>query len=270
MNIKVFYRIHFGKDNKNRPGFYSKEVCFKSFLQSYLDSNLKEYTEFGVFIDNFEKDVSKEPLFNNIIQPLQKEGLLKVEFLEEIGNSESYLYCLEESIENNDDTTIFFVEDDYIWKNEAFSTLVQSFPLLKCDYLTPYDHPVRYDPAFVGGSDIPHWYNYIHVSNGYHFRSQESTCMTFLSSAKILKEDRFLHKHFTKGRNCPHDRDIFRTLQCLENKDNLEIIKERLLLGPMPSIATHCNKSYLAPNVDWYNLTKQMNLNERYDRSNRK
>ena len=85
--------------------------------------------------------------------------------------------------------------------------------------------------------------------------------MTFMSSARILMEDSTIHRKFSSiDRKCPNDRELFRSLQ---NLNNLNYSKyRRLLLGPMPSVATHSHKDYLAPCINWDEVAKNILLRE--------
>jgi len=154
---------------------------------------------------------------------------------------------------------IFFVEDDYLWLPESVSEIIHI--LLKeegVDYVTPYDHPVRYDKKFYFGVDLPHWNNEIYLGKSRHFRSQESTCMTFATRGKTIKEDINLHLVYSpEEMKCPNDRELFRRLQCLGGYNNA-VTKRRLLVGPVPSLATHVHLPYLAPIIDWEEYARNL------------
>jgi len=139
----------------------------------------------------------------------------------------------------------------------AVSEMVSAISNIKsADYLTPYDHPVRYDDEYYLGMDLPHWGNKIFLSGSRHYRPHESTCLTFTVGGKTIKEDMDLHLKYSPGdKKNPDDRELFRHLQQLGGY--VDDRKRRLLVGPMPSLATHVHLPYLAPIVDWEKLAKK-------------
>lgn len=82
--------------------------------------------------------------------------------------------------------------------------------------------------------------------------------MTFMVTGKVFKEDMDLHlKYSPEDKKCPNDRELFRRLQQLGGY--VDYRKRRLLIGPLPSLATHVHLPYLAPIIDWENLAKKTN-----------
>lgn len=182
---------------------------------------------------------------------------LQVVKLNEQSNTKSYNRMYELAVKETGQL-VLFVEDDYLWRIESITELVKAYQKLDVDYLTPYDHPVRYDKEYFAGADWPHWHTELLTTGSWHFRSHESTCMTFLASVSVLKEDQAMHMIYSKPENkVPNDRELFRNLQGL-GKYSAQT-KKRLLLGPVPSLATHLHLPYLAPAVDWESIAKQYN-----------
>src|SRR5207253_10350361 len=98
---------------------------------------------------------------------------------------------------------------------------------------TGYDHPVRYQPDYPKGADYPHHHNTIYITPESHWRTQESTCMTFAAKAKTFKEDmKYFEKYKDNGKGYPADRELFREMQGLGNYKYKKSKLPRILVGP--------------------------------------
>jgi len=226
-------------------------------LNNHLTSNIcKEKPDLWLGIDKFELLSADD---KKMIEELSSKFEIKVENLTTNSNTKAYSYVVKKACGARDEDEILLVEDDYLWLPEAISEMVGAMRSISgVDYLTPYDHPVRYDDTFYGGVDLPHWKNKIFQFGNRHYRSLESTCMTYMTLGKVLKEDLSLHLDYSpEDKKCPNDRELFRRLQQLGGYNDLK--QRRLLVGPMPSLATHLHVPYLAPIVDWEEKAKEVN-----------
>jgi len=256
--LLVIYRLSGGDNGVSRPDWYSKTLCLKSFLNSLrtLNNLWKSGAVNPIFLLDNCKAISAD-LKQTVDFAKISEGFSS-KVVNVRGNCSSYLEALDILISMaKAGDLILFAEDDYLWLPESLINLVWAFEQIpEADYLTPYDHPVRYDLNFSGGVDLSHWCNRIFCTSGRHFRSQESTCMTFMVRADVLQEDAWIHRQYSSVNwKCPNDRGLFRALQHLE-KDGIKLGTKRLLLGPMPSLATHSHVDYLAPIIDWQNVSR--------------
>lgn len=256
--LRVYYRYCPTDRPEVRPPWFSKRLALVSFASS-LDFLLASRTddkkfEWWLGIDRFE---ALSPDEKDLIDVLVKKYGINVELLTTNSNTKSYAHLLNKTKEASDSDKLLFVEDDYLWLPEAISEMIITMNnLSNIDYLTPYDHPVRYDDDYFAGADLPHWENKMFLSGNRHFRSQESTCMTFMVRGKIIKEDIDLHlKYSPSDKKCPNDRELFRRLQQLGGYAGVNKTR-RLLVGPIPSLATHGHLPYLAPIIDWNKLAK--------------
>ncbi|HVX92814.1 MAG TPA: glycosyltransferase [Candidatus Dojkabacteria bacterium] len=227
-----------------RPEGFNKLMCLKNFLHSL--SKVKDYKFTLVFdgeIDNEFELLAK------------KHG--DIDIVNRIGNSGSCWYTFEKAIkENQDEDIIYFVEDDYIHTEDALVKLVEAFEKIEdADYITLFDHPVRYIDEYHYGLDIPHYNQEIFITSNHHWRTQESTCMTFATKVKTLKEDKEHFDLYVRQRPVPEDRELFKRLQGLAGYEKRSPF--RLLLGPMPSLCTHCHKLWMAPIIDWNKVLKE-------------
>ena len=157
-------------------------------------------------------------------------------------------------LQSND--LVYFVEDDYIHKPDSIEKLLEcSNEIKEADYITLLDHPVRYARDYHFGLDVPHRITTIFLSTSHHWRSQESTCMTFAAKVRTLREDKPIFEKYVKQRDVPEDRELFKRLQGLAGYE--EDSPFRLLIGPIPSLCTHCHIPWMAPIVDWEEIIKK-------------
>jgi hypothetical protein len=121
------------------------------------------------------------------------------------GNAGSFRAALEMSIESNeDDELVYFVEDDYLHTHNAPKLLEEG--IKRSDYVTLYDHPDKYTRFYNMGE-----YSKVIKTESSHWRFTASTCMTFASKVKTLKEDIDIWKKYTEE-NHPWDHKIFTEL----------------------------------------------------------
>jgi len=232
-------------------------MCFISFIRSYdffIKSKLNCACIPILAIDRHNELTGSEKKW---FYEVSRKYNFEILELEKNSNCLSYLEVFKLALNFHDDTAILFAEDDYLWRKDSIFELYFAINNLPADYITPYDHPVRYD-NFFPEPDFIHWETKIFLSYHHHFRPQESTCMTYISTSKVLKEDKEIHKMFSgTNQKCPNDRELFRSLQHLGRHIDQKH-KKRLLLGPLPSLATHAHLPYLAPVVDWHNEVKKV------------
>lgn len=245
-NCTIFYRTHGGENKNPRPDWYSKELCLKSTLLA-LDLLRKECnTNFVVIHDGSMED---NPNWSETLRTLTQG---KGEIIEKpkSGNAISCFETIKAAAALNPSELVFVGEDDYLWLTGAYVTMLYAMDTLPVDYITGYDHPVRYQPDYYLGADYSHWYNTVHIAADRHWRTHESITMTFGARANTFREDlQFFELYKNNGKGSPEDRELFRHLQSLG--PYADAGKFRILMGPMPSLNTHCHLPWLAPNVDW-------------------
>lgn len=244
MQTLFIYRLYPGENPKGRPPYYSKELALKSFIAAYRRVGQKKKLILAV-------DAADLPDNYSAIIGRQADSVL---YLGGIGNTAGYLQVLN-MIESENASDIFYVsEDDYLYKPDAlaeFVTAMNSLPGV--DYATLYDHPDRYtrndNQAPFGGDKI-------YVSGRYHWRTVESTCMSFGGRISSMKKDARIHRRLTRNRKYPKDRQIWH--KKLGIGWYFWRFPKRRLIAPMPSLATHLEAAFLAPAVDWNSLAEQV------------
>jgi len=258
--MHIYYRTHGGENRAPRPEWYSKGLCLKSILLAFDDVQKKTSTELIILHDGKMKE---NPEWSNELKTLIANRGDIVE-LPKKGNSQSCMDAVLRGADNASGDMVLFAEDDYLWLLPGLSELADAFSSTPGHYFTLYDHPVRYQPNYPLGADYSHWNNTIHITEHRHWRSQESTCMTFATTAKTLQEDlEYFEKYKDNGKGSPEDRELFREMQSLGDYNYRDLQNPRLLLGPMPSLNTHVHLPWLAPIIDWHeaaNIVKDTKL----------
>lgn len=232
-SLHIFYRSTGGDNRKDRPEFYSKMVCLQSFLQAIAAVGDRATVTF----------VNDGPMPEDRMKIMRRWGLVVA--LPGLGNSISYRRTLDLALALPAESIVYFAEDDYLYTTEAFTKLLAAFDeLADVDYVTLFDHMDRYRRR----DDARSGYSRVFLAGGLHWRTMESTCMTYGARVATLVRDAWIHRFGTIPKT-PRDRDIWRLT--LGEKWYFWKFPKRRLIGPMPSLATHMDPEGLAPNVDW-------------------
>jgi len=215
-NLKINLLIT--DDNSSKENLQLIENLLKSSGLSHKIINLKknEYDEIIQKKDENGKDIS-EAMISNMRNILKSIFLTKKEV--------------------ND--LVYFVEDDYIHKEEAITEMLFTFEKI-CSQI---DRDIFLCPA-----DYPYLYSKIEetkvfVGNKKHWRIVKETLITFLTSKKmVLKHwDKLISMGTT--RHHPMEKKLH------------EIYEKEYCFSPIPSLAMHAtnvNSAYgIPPNYDW-------------------
>lgn len=233
--LNVLYRICNSENLKSRPAFYSKASCLKNFLVA-----LERVRDARMVL------ISAGEPSTDCIKLLPAH--IEVEILKQCGNSASFLHALRRSLQYPPTDLVYFVEDDYLHVPQALEKLLDCHRELQPDYITLYDHPARYWGPEHPHADLPLRTKFCRVTATHHWRNVESTCMTFSARTETLRQDcQIIINHLAP--KAPQDRELFRHLQGLGKYSGHE--PPRVLIGPVPSLATHCEDPWLAPVIDW-------------------
>lgn len=232
-HLHIYYRSTGGDNRKDRPPYYSKMLCLQSFLRAYERVRHRASITF----------VNDGPMPDDRLAIMETWG--KIVSFPGLGNSPSYRETLAMAVALPDDALVYFAEDDYLYTEPALEKLLDAFDTLpEVDYVTLFDHLDRYTRR----DDSRRGYSRIFLAGGLHWRTVESTCMTFGARASKLKRDAWIHRLCTIPKT-PRDRTIWRCAQ--GEKEFFWKFPKRTLIGPIPSLATHMDPEGLAPNVDW-------------------
>ena len=225
--MKVYYRIYPGKPD-NRPFADGDKLslvqrCLRSFMASVAVADV----HITFLMDNCP--VSWWLAVHDIVHPYFHIGTVRYSIVEldGIGNKPSFLKQLEMALDDPCDEFVYFAEDDYLYQPEAIGRMMG---IAGIGLVTPYDHPDRYRRA----DNRPD--GFMRIMGDYHWRTHESTTMTFGIARTLLTEVQ----------------DIMREYACEGRKMWYPILDMGYKLwGPVPSLATHVQGDLLAPCVDW-------------------
>ena len=191
------------------------------------------------------------------------------------GNAGTCRYIFDEVINRYaPEDFVYLMEDDYLHLSGSREAILEGLTI--ADYVTLYDHPDMYHPDGKGPNpfvhdDLPKCS--IYLTEHTHWRSTVSTTFTYAAKVQTILEDRDIWKKFCAGK-IPV---AFLAFVILTRQDNLNEAKrfaqngfvdlgrlvienyligrkKRLLISPLPSLATHTETAYLAPLIDWTNV----------------
>jgi hypothetical protein len=223
--------------NKSRPEWFSYQVCFHNLMQTIRSDprghQVKVLVLFDGTMDEFLQDFIATYYANADLK-------LGVQFVQGGSNGATFLIALDMLRKSDipDSDIIYFLENDYLHQHGWVSKALELFDSQhKVDIVSLYDHRDKYDFAMYDDLRSKLYYTATH-----HWRTVPSTCGTFLlEKAEMLRDYDIWTANLI-------DYMLFPTLQ----ND-----RGRLLLTPVPGLATHCMAGYLSPVVDWQALALQ-------------
>lgn len=233
MRITVLYRISDGGNPKTKLANATKENCLKNCIETFGLQNVI------VFADNCGIET---------ISMVRKLGIDPFEI--KLGNAMSWRYVVEYALNRfSNDQYIYLLEDDYLHLASSSEALLEGLNI--ADYVTLYDHPDKYmingsNPYVRKGGETCR----VLRTNSTHWRTTNSTTMTFATSIKILAEDKSIWWEYT-SEGFPNDFGAFQRLQNLGDWNNRIFGKKRTLISSIPGLSTHCETAWLSPFERW-------------------
>jgi len=217
--------------NKVRPIWFSYEACFRNLLLTILQdpdgSEVSVTLMFDGHISDFVNDFSSRYFF-------RQDTKIDLQLIEagSDGNSAMITFGYVNHAELIPGDIVYILENDYMhvpgWISKVFELYDSG---IKFDYLSLYDHRDKYFlPMYTGlRSQLFH-------SQTHHWRTAPSTCGSFLAEVSTFRADYDVFLRELK------DYFLFKAL--IEERN-------RVLLTPVPGLATHCMDGYLSPTIDW-------------------
>ena len=223
--MKIIYRISDVGYNKIKPDYINNENCLKNFVHIFGNQNLE------IIADN----CSKETL-QMITKYCHPNRITTVSVGHGAG---TFNLALDIALKYDDETIVYFVENDYLHKPGSDKILVEGLQI-GYNYVALYDHPNKYingaNPFIKDGGEVTR----VMLSNSCHWKITNSTTMTFAAQVKTLKEDESILREYTSG-SYPRDFEMFLALR----------EKQHGLITPIPGYATHGETYWLSPLTDW-------------------
>jgi hypothetical protein len=110
------------------------------------------------------------------------------------GNHATFARQVEILAGQSDSEAVYFAEDDYVYLPGAFPAMLDFLRGGKgVEFVTALDHPDCYTLAL---HDFP---KELQVFEGAHWRSAASTCLTFLTTKRVLAEYKAVFLSYSKG-----------------------------------------------------------------------
>jgi hypothetical protein len=212
-----------GNNGKARPEWFDYEKCFVNLLNSISHKDIKLHLVMDGKIEQNWINRFKDYYTSHEIVGGNMENVT-------IG-----LYNIVNNLNIPDTDLIYILENDYLhvynWVDKVLN-LYSSFEGLS--YVSLYDHNDKYFLPMY--DDLT---SKIFTSKDHHWRTAPSTCGSYITTAKIFKEDYLDHT----GHTIPIG-DHHKWLYLGENK-------ERFIITPIPGLSTHCMDGLLSPTIDW-------------------
>lgn len=263
-DVAVAYRIY--PWVSKAPAMFSDDklrlarLCLRSFRGSLGTLRVKMF----VLLDGCPREF--EELFTECFGRPDLE-LIR---LRGIGNRQTFRRQIEILLNQDCSDAVYFAEDDYFYLPAQFQEMVGFLRVCPdADFISPYDHPDYYTLALHRVPQLTR------THGDRHWRTAGSTCLTFLTTKQVLRKTRRVFQTYALGnpdvclwlsltkqavidpatiRRCFQERIAmggFLGLSWFYGWPQILAGQRRKLWIPNPSIATHMEKRFLAPGIDW-------------------
>ena len=259
MSTGDFKQFISAKQNHQHQTFYEREAFEEHFDEDYYGlSNLE-----ASIPKKKIKNATKEHCLNNCIMEFGKDNITIVGDrlndetknyvnsldlrLVEVDNGTgagTFRDALNLAIkENDDDTMVYLLEDDFLHKPGSKKLLKEGIKRYKM-YTTLYDHPDKYINARDGGNpqiEMNAEITRLSRTKSIHWKLTNSTVMSFATYVSRLKEDLDLIKKYSSEKIT----DSYGFFTELINTKQIGVVSS------IPGYSTHCESNWLSPLTNW-------------------
>jgi hypothetical protein len=228
--MRIIYRISDSGYNKVKPNYINNEACLKNAIQTFpwFDNN------WTIMADNISEET------RTMIKKYISEKFIKDV---SVGHGAgTFNLALDEALGYDDETVIYFIENDYLHKPNADKIIVEGLQL-GASFVSLYDHPDKYLPPSQGGNPYCEGGaedTRVYLTESTHWKITNSTTMTFAATVSTLKRTEETLRKYTQG-TYPEDFKMF-----LDLREQGE-----LLISSIPGYSTHGETAWLTPLTDW-------------------
>jgi len=223
MSLRVFYRISDAGYNKVKPDYVNNENCLKNCVKHFGK-------DIDIIADNVSDDTFEMVKKYVPISKIQRTNIKG-------GNAGSFTLLFEQALLLEDETIVYFLEDDYLHQEGWVDILLEGFEHMSADYYTLYDHPNKYYPGMW--EKYP---SYLIATPSVHWRTTVSTTNTYACKYKTLKKHFDIHvKYCDLIDKWTKDHDKFTHLWNTGSN----------LVSCIPGYSTHVEGNMLSPIVEW-------------------
>ena len=237
MNLNIIYRISNNSYSKLRESYINKETCLKNALLRFPPSPRLRWILLG---DSLNEET--EGMIRRAIRDMDHLDFIKVELK---SNAGCLNLAFDKALQLDADDLVYLMEDDYLHTEHSNALILEGFAAFNADYVSLYDHPDKYIPAYKGGNP------FIGADGGEmtklfrgwsrHWKITNTTPMTFASRVVTLREDEAVLRKWTVGTH-PQSTQMFLELGA----------RGRVLFTPLPGASTHGDSCCLSPFADWH------------------
>ena len=246
--LDIFYRYSPDVSLWNSPSKWkriipdiNKETLIKVSLNSLKKTILNFLNKNSLEISlNLIYDKSSND-FNLQLKDLLKNDKFKINFFKSKvnGNRGTYLECCD--LAEKSDDLIFFVEDDYLFKENSIDELLFTFSRISTQtkkeiFLTPSDYVFYYDKNYITS---------VFLGKYYRWRIVKETLLTFLFSKKLFSIYRSQIRAVGEHENDPFEKPLH------------NIFENEYCFAPIKSISYHISRTVPSIESDWYDLWKK-------------
>lgn len=199
------------------------KLCMRSFINAFQGEDILLYLLIDNATNEYYDFMADEIPFSTEIEYSQ------------VGINQTMLRSYELAVESDEDY-VLFQECDYLYRPMVGKMLIQAMQELPI--VSPYDHPNFYKDRSLHSNTCQ-----IELVGNTHWRSTERNTMTWGTSVDVVRENYDIL--------CEHgylDGQVWYDL-----KD-----EGYTLYVPLPSLATHMAKDWLAPSYNWEALSKTL------------
>lgn len=263
-DLAVCYRIYPRVSRKPLFGYTDKLAMARDSLATFKQAVGGLRVKLYVLLDNCP------PAYTELFQSFFRPEELELISLPGEGNEATFCRQIDVLSAQREADLVYFAEDDYLYLPGALETMVRFMrENADVDFVTAYDHPDNYSRSFHQAAFRER------DAAGQHWRTVQSTCLTFMARRAVLEEtgkifrtyqkrnpDAAIWISLTKSRvfnpwavvRSLADSPFLSASVALAWRHALGQIlfgRRYTLWSPLPTLATHMESTCLAPNVDW-------------------
>lgn len=271
-DLVVAWRIYPGVSKTPLIFPTDKFMLVKTCLKSFINSTTGLKVKYFFILDGCPVE------YNHLIKSIFPISDIEIIETERIGNWATFRKQVEILLAQTDADLVYFAEDDYLYREGEFHKMIQFLKANKdVDFVSGYVHMDTFThPIHQHKKEKRIAFNHV-------WRTDSSTCLTFLTKKDVLTETKDLLLTYSNGNNdCAVWLVLTKTFILnpfaylrffFTNKESFNIMKMAIkyslkyffsfkkysLWIPYPAIGTHLEKELVSPDVDWIAISDKIN-----------
>ena len=229
--IHVFYRhAQTNSEGRGRPQGFSYENCFKNF-----ELSISGHTDVKVTMAFDGANHSQD----KVMSMAKNYPILTTTYNSSLLSYRDLLTHIKNRKDIKPDDLIYYLENDYLHVNGWVSIINDLYNTYDMDtaYVSLYDHNDKYThPMYV---DLV---SKVFTTPKCHWRTTPSTCGSFIITKRLFDLD------YDVWSTTVGDHNTFLQLNTL---------RDRYVITPIPGLSTHCMEGLMSPTIDWEQINKK-------------